>query len=107
MLRQHPPQKTRPLRPYCTPDAPEAEKQGARGLLEQASGEAQALLLNMANICQYQLQDFPKAIDCLQLYLASRDSQDIRARIAELQSRPAPERLTWSGTGRRAKPRPE
>ncbi len=92
MYRQQPPQQTRRFRPDRTHDIPEGEKQHPPGLLDQVGEQAQALLLKMANMFQYQLQDFPKAIDCLQLYLASRDSQDIRARIAELQSLSAAER---------------
>ncbi len=66
------------------------QQQKAISVLDELNAESNALLLSLANLYQYQLKDFSQAISCLQLYLASYDSPQVRARLAELKTQPVP-----------------
>ena len=62
----------------------------AISLLEriQAQGtNTPAILLSLADIYQYRLQDLPKAVLYLRQYLQAEDSPEVRARLAELENR--------------------
>jgi tetratricopeptide (TPR) repeat protein len=65
----------------------------AIGLLQKilARGQrAPAILLSLADIYQYHLQDAAQAASFLREYLRTEDDPDIRARLAELEGRSAP-----------------
>jgi tetratricopeptide (TPR) repeat protein len=62
-------------------------------LLEKLLAQGQkapAILLSLADIYQYRLEDIPQAIRYLQRCLDAEDSQEIRARLNELERRSSP-----------------
>jgi tetratricopeptide (TPR) repeat protein len=65
----------------------------AIGLLEKILAQGQkapAILLSLADIYQYRLQDVPRAIFYLRQFLDAEDNPEVRARLTELESRPTP-----------------
>jgi len=65
----------------------------AIGLLEKIRAQGQkapAILLSLADIYQYRLEDLSRAAFYLRQYLDSEDSPEVRARLTELESRLAP-----------------
>ena len=67
--------------------------QQAIGLLQKILARGQrlpAVLLSLADIYQYRLQDAAQAANYLREYLRAEDDPDIRARLAELEGQPVP-----------------
>jgi tetratricopeptide (TPR) repeat protein len=65
----------------------------AIGLLEKIRAQGQkapAILLSLADIYQYRLQDLPRAVFYLRQFLDAEDNPEVRARLAELESQPTP-----------------
>ena len=65
----------------------------AIGLLEKIRAQGQkapAILLSLADIYQYRLQDLPRAISYLRQFLDAEDNPEVRARLTELESRATP-----------------
>lgn len=65
----------------------------AIGLLEKIRAQGQkapAILLSLADIYQYRLQDLPRAISYLRQFLEAEDNPEVRARLTELESRATP-----------------
>ncbi len=65
----------------------------AIGLLQKILARGQrlpAVLLSLADIYQYRLQDAAQAADYLRQYLRAEDDPDIRARLAELEGQKKP-----------------
>ena len=65
----------------------------AIGLLQRIlvrGQRAPAVLLSLADVYQYRLQDTAQAMSCLREYLRTEDDPDVRARLVELESRPEP-----------------
>jgi tetratricopeptide (TPR) repeat protein len=66
----------------------------ALGLLQRILARGQrlpAVLLSLADIYQYRLEDPAQAASCLREYLRTEEDPDIRARLARLEGQPAPQ----------------